>query len=142
MSDLQRFRDAQEKDYRNALKEIQAGHKKTHWMWYVFPQIQGLGLSSVSGYYAIRDLQEAEDYLQDPVLGPRLIEICEALLNLNTSDPHAVFGCPDDQKLCSSMTLFEQADPGNPVFGRVLDRFYDGQRDVRTLEILQAQTGR
>ncbi len=136
MSDLQRFKDAQRNDYEQALQEIKAGRKRTHWMWYIFPQIHGLGMTSISDYYSIKSLQEAQDYLKDPVLGARLVEISKALLELNTSDPHAVFGSPDDLKLRSSMTLFEKAAPQNPVFGKVLDKYYGGDRDQRTLEIL------
>src|SRR5947209_2981933 len=95
-SSLQRFVDAQQTDYATALSEIKRGRKRSHWMWYVFPQIQGLGFSETSRYYAIKDLREAEAYLKDPVLGPRLAEICEALLALPTNDAHAVFGSPDD----------------------------------------------
>lgn len=136
MSDLQRFKDAQKNDYEQALQEIKSGRKRSHWMWYIFPQIHGLGMTAISDYYSIRSLKEAQDYLRDPVLGPRLVEISKALLELDTSDPHAVFGSPDDLKLCSCMTLFEKADPKNPVFGKVLDKYYGGRRDQRTLKIL------
>lgn len=136
MADLQRFIDAQRNDYEQALQEVKSGRKRTHWMWYIFPQIHGLGMTPISDYYSIRSLREAKDYLKDPVLGARLVEISKALLELNTSDPHAVFGSPDDLKLRSCMTLFERADPQNPVFGDVLDKYYIGERDQRTLEIL------
>lgn len=136
MADLQRFKDAQRNDYEQALQEVKSGRKRTHWMWYIFPQIHGLGMTPISDYYSIRSLREAKDYLKDPALGARLVEISKALLELNTSDPHAVFGSPDDLKLRSCMTLFERADPQNPVFGDVLDKYYRGERDQRTLEIL------
>lgn len=136
MADLQRFIDAQRNDYEQALQEVKSGRKRTHWMWYIFPQIHGLGMTPISDYYSIRSLREAKDYLKDPVLGARLVEISKALLELNTSDPHAVFGSPDDLKLRSCMTLFERADPQNPLFGDVLDKYYRGERDQRTLEIL------
>lgn len=136
MPDLQRFKDAQKNDYELALREIKSGRKRSHWMWYIFPQIHGLGRTSISEYFSIKNLQEARDYLKDPVLGTRLVEISKALLDLSTSDPQAVFGSPDDLKLRSCMTLFEKADPENPVFGKVLDRYYNGQRDQRTLEIV------
>lgn len=136
MTDLQRFKDAQRNDYEQALQEVKSGRKCTHWMWYIFPQIRGLGMTPISDYYSIRSLREAKDYLKDPVLGARLVEISKALLELNTSDPNAVFGSPDDLKLRSCMTLFERADPQNPVFGDVLDKYYRGKRDQRTLEIL------
>lgn len=136
MPDLQRFKDAQKNDYELALREIKSGRKRSHWMWYIFPQIHGLGRTSISEYFSIKNLQEAREYLKDPVLGTRLVEISKALLDLSTSDPQAVFGSPDDLKLRSCMTLFEKADPENPVFGKVLDRYYNGQRDQRTLEIV------
>jgi uncharacterized protein (DUF1810 family) len=139
MADLQRFKDAQSNDYEQALQEVKSGRKRTHWMWYIFPQIHGLGMTPISDYYSIRSLREAKDYLKDPVLGARLVEISKALLELNTSDPHAVFGSPDDLKLRSCMTLFERADPQNPVFGDVLDKYYRGERDQRTLEILDEE---
>lgn len=139
MADLQRFKDAQRNDYEQALQEVKSGRKRTHWMWYIFPQIRGLGMTPISDYYSIRSLREAKDYLKDLVLGARLVEISKALLELNTSDPHAVFGSPDDLKLRSCMTLFERADPQNPVFGDVLDKYYRGERDQRTLEILDEE---
>jgi uncharacterized protein (DUF1810 family) len=135
--DLSRFRDAQERDYQQALVEIKNGRKETHWMWYIFPQIHGLGSSSISQYYAIKDLQEARDFLKDPILGKNLNEICKTLLAVKTDDPHGVFGSPDDMKLLSSMTLFEQADPDNKIFAKVIDKFYNGRRDRKTLEILR-----
>lgn len=135
--DLSRFRDAQERDYQQALVEIKNGRKETHWMWYIFPQIHGLGSSSISQYYAIKDLQEARDFLKDPILGKNLNEICKTLLAVKTDDPHGVFGSPDDMKLLSCMTLFEQADPENQVFPKVIEKFYHGRRDQKTLEILQ-----
>lgn len=136
-NDLERFRRAQAADYAQALSEIRAGRKRSHWIWYIFPQIHGLGYSSTSRYYAIRNLEEAKEYLNDPVLGPHLLEISRALLDLETNDPHQVFGSPDDLKLLSCMTLFEQADPENEVFGQVIDKFYGGRRDKKTLKILQ-----
>jgi len=137
MSDgLSRFVDAQAHSYDTALREIRAGRKRSHWMWYIFPQLRGLGYSSTAQLYGIRDLDEARAYMAHPVLGPRLIEISEALLGLSTNDPGAVLGWPDDLKLCSCMTLFELAAPDQPVFGRVLEKYYAGQRDHRTLAML------
>lgn len=136
---LRRFLDAQEESYERALGEIRAGRKQTHWMWYIFPQIAGLGSSAAAGYYAIRDLKEAKDYLAHPVLRGRLVESCEALLGLPDSNPSRVMGYPDDLKLRSSMTLFAAAEPENQVFQRVLDQFYGGRPDGRTLEILREQ---
>lgn len=134
---LERFRKAQETDYDTALSEIRSGRKRSHWMWYIFPQIHGLGRTGISQYYSIQSLKEAQDYIHDPVLGKRLVEISNALLELEISDPHRVFGSPDDMKLLSCMTLFEAAEPDEPVFGKVIDKFYGGGRDQRTLGILK-----
>ncbi len=136
MSDLKRFKQAQAKDYQTALAEIKAGRKRTHWMWYIFPQIAGLGMTNISQYYAIKNIQEATDYLLDQELGLRLTQICKALLTLETNDAHAIFGTPDDLKLRSSMTLFDAVPATFPVFGQVLDKFYGGNRDRRTLQLL------
>ena len=133
---LDKYVRAQERDYADALREIRSGRKRSHWIWYIFPQMDGLGYSPTAQYYGIRDLEQAKDYMAHPVLGPRLVEISEALLALPTSDPGAVMGYPDDLKLCSSMTLFELAAPEEPVFGRVLDKFYGGRRDPLTLQLL------
>ena len=133
---LDRFVKAQQYDYDTALREIRAGRKRSHWMWYIFPQLQGLGFSSTAQFYGIRDLEEAKDYMEHPVLGARLVEISEALLPLETSDPGAVMGYPDDLKLRSCMTLFELAAPDQPVFAQVLEKYYGGHRDRRTLELL------
>lgn len=137
---LQRFVDAQRGDYARALAEVRGGHKRTHWIWYIFPQIHGLGYSSTSKYYAIADLGEAKVFLADPSLGANLREITKALLDLPTSDPHAVFGSPDDMKVRSCMTLFATAAPEGSaderLFLDVLEKFYDGKKDPRTLEIL------
>ena len=132
MSDLSRFLSAQEYDYETALAEIRKGRKCSCWMWYVFPQIQGLGTSSMSRYYAIKDLQEAVDYINHEVLGKRLIEITETLLQLESNDALAVMGWPDDKKLKSSMTLFSYAAPEIPVFQEVLEKFFDGRECQQT----------
>ena len=134
-SDLSRFLKAQEYDYAQALREIRAGRKRSHWMWYIFPQIQGLGFSSTAQYYAIRDLNEAKDYLAHPVLGARLKEISEALLELDGLSAHEIFGYPDDLKLRSSMTLFRMADLNCESFEQVLEKYYDGEPDRRTVEL-------
>ena len=136
---LERFVRAQEHSYDAALREIRGGRKRSHWIWYIFPQLDGLGYSPTAQYYGIRDLEQAKDYMAHPVLGPRLVEISEALLALPSSDPGAVMGYPDDLKLCSSMTLFELAAPDQPVFGKVLDKFYGGRRDPLTLRLLGLQ---
>lgn len=132
---LERFLSAQAHSYDNALREIRAGRKRSHWMWYIFPQIAGLGFSSTAQFYAIRDLNEAKAYFSHPVLGARLLEISRALTQLPCSDPTAVMGYPDDLKLCSCMTLFELAGD-DAVFAEVLDKFYGGRRDARTLRLL------
>lgn len=134
-ADLSRFLKAQEQDYEQALREIRSGRKRSHWMWYIFPQTQGLGFSPTAQYYAIRDLQEARDYLAHPVLGARLKEISSALLDLNGLSASEIFGYPDDLKLRSSMTLFRMADLNEPVFLEVLEKYYDGKPDARTVEL-------
>lgn len=136
MDNLKRFKEAQQRDYATALNEIKSGRKRSHWMWYIFPQIAGLGSTETSRYYAIKDIKEATDYLMDQELGFRLLEICKALLLLETNDALEVFGSPDDLKLRSSMTLFDAVPATFPVFGQVLDKFYGGERDERTLQLL------
>jgi len=133
---LQRFLDAQATDYAQALTEVQAGRKRSHWMWYIFPQIQGLGFSSTSQYYAIRDLAAAAAYLRHPVLGKRLVAISTALVELASSDASQVFGSPDDLKLKSSMTLFAAVPGADAVFAQVLAKFFGGVRDGKTLQLL------
>jgi uncharacterized protein (DUF1810 family) len=135
-TDLKRFMDAQAADYSTALSEIKQGRKKTHWMWYIFPQIQGLGFSETSKFYAIKDLAEAGAFLKHPVLGNRLMNICQALLDLKDDNANKIFGSPDDLKLKSSMTLFASLPDSNPVFQSVLDKFFDGIRDSRTQELI------
>ena len=136
MSDLKRFLEAQKDDYDIALAEIRSGHKRSHWIWYIFPQIAGLGFSSTAQYYAIKDRQEAVDYINDEILRNRLIEISEALLSLDSDDAEDVMGYPDDLKLRSSMTLFNAVAPKIGAFQKVLDKFYDGEADQRTLDLL------
>ena len=136
MMNLDRFLKAQAGSYEEALREICAGRKRSHWIWYIFPQIQGLGFSSTAQYYAIADLEEAKAYLREPTLRARLLEIAEALLTLSSNDPTEVMGYPDDLKLRSSMTLFAEAEPDCEVFQKVLDKYYGGRKDTRTLEIL------
>jgi uncharacterized protein (DUF1810 family) len=133
---LQRFLDAQQHDYATALAEIRAGRKRSHWMWYIFPQIQGLGFSETAQFYAIRDRAEAEAYMQHPVLGGRLMEISAALLTLENPNATRIMGSPDDIKLKSSMTLFAALNGAEPVFQRVLDAFFNGVPDAKTLQIL------
>ncbi len=139
-NNLNRFLEAQEHSYRIALREIVNGRKTSCWMWYIFPQLEELGRSYKAKYYGIKNLTEAKAYINDNILGFRLVEICEALLALKSSDAHLVLGSPDDLKLRSSMTLFEVAAPDIPVFGKVLDKFYGGERDRLTIEILNKTT--
>jgi uncharacterized protein (DUF1810 family) len=133
--DLERFVTAQEGVYDTALAELRAGRKRTHWMWFVFPQIAGLGSSSTAERYAIRSLDEARAYLAHPVLGPRLHEAAAAMLAVEGRTASEILGFPDDLKLRSSMTLFAQAADEPGVFQQVLDRYYDGT-DPRTLALL------
>jgi uncharacterized protein (DUF1810 family) len=136
MSDLARFHEAQHDVHERALAELRAGHKRSHWMWFVFPQIAGLGLSATAQRYAIRDLAEARAYLADPVLGPRLAECVQALLGVSGRTAHDILGTPDDLKLRSSMTLFAAAADDPAPFEAVLERYYDGKPDPATLERL------
>ena len=132
---LNRFLSAHDKDYATALQEIKSGKKTSHWMWYIFPQINGLGQSETSKIYAIKNLKEAREFVKHPVLGNHLIEISNALLELETSDAFSVFGKPDDRKLHSCMTLFDQVS-GNTVFEKVLCKYFDGKFNQKTLELI------
>jgi uncharacterized protein (DUF1810 family) len=134
--DLNRFVAAQADDYDRALSEIRAGRKRSHWMWYVFPQLDGLGSSSTARFYAIKGRAEARAYLDHPVLGPRLRECAEAAVAVEGRTATEVFGSPDDLKLRSSATLFAAVSPAGSVFERVLARYYDGRPDERTLRLL------
>ncbi len=134
---LDRFLNAQKRDYSIALSEIQNGRKRSHWMWYIFPQVTGLGYSETSRHYAIQNLDEAAAYLGHPVLGNRLIEISTALLNLPSNNAGAVFGSPDDMKLKSSMTLFASVPGADVVFEKVLEKYFNGQKDKATINILK-----
>ena len=138
-TDLNRFKKAQSFDYPIALQEVKAGRKTSHWIWYIFPQLKGLGHSGMSDYYGIDGLDEAKAYLSDPLLKSRLIEISQALLDTGKSDPSDVFGYPDDLKVHSCMTLFSIADPKELVFRKLLDQFYGGREDQGTIKILQAR---
>ncbi|WP_256005004.1 DUF1810 domain-containing protein [Pedobacter deserti] len=135
-NNLSRFISAQQGSYDTALREVQDGRKRTHWMWYIFPQVLGLGKTDTSIHYAIRDLGEAKDYLEHPVLGMRLLQISRALLELDANNAHSVFGSPDDLKLRSSMTLFSLVEGADPVFQQVLDKFFNGQKDEKTIALL------
>jgi uncharacterized protein (DUF1810 family) len=129
---LARFVDAQTGTYAQALAELRAGRKTGHWMWFVLPQVAGLGRSPTAQHYAISGLEEARAYLAHPVLGPRLVECAQALVDLGGRDPVAVLGSIDAVKLRSSMTLFAHADPAQPVFRAVLERYFAGQEDEST----------
>ncbi len=134
--EISRFMKAHQSDYQRALSEIKNGKKISHWMWYIFPQLKGLGRSSMSEYYGIQDLDEAKVYLADPILGKHLIEICNALLSLDTNDATKVMGRSDDRKLKASMTLFDAATESLDIFQMVLDKYYNGKKDYRTLKML------
>ena len=135
--DLQRFVDAQARAYDAALAELSDGRKRTHWMWFVFPQLAGLGHSPTAQLYGIASIDEARAYLAHPVLGPRLVACVQAVLAAEAPSLHAIFGSPDDLKFCSSMTLFAQAQgAGGGVFRQALDRWCGGREDPRTLALL------
>ena len=138
MADLERFVAAQDAGgtYDQALRELRAGRKRSHWMWFVFPQVAGLGRSPTAQHYALSGLGEARAYLAHAVLGPRLRESAQALTGLEASDPVAVLGPVDAMKLRSSMTLFALAGPDEAVFRAVLDRFFDGVEDAATRDRL------
>jgi uncharacterized protein (DUF1810 family) len=136
MNDLKRFLEAQENDFETALAEIRKGRKQSHWMWNIFPQFAGLGFSTTSKFYAIKDRVEAENYLAHPVLGYRLIEISDVLLEIEGKTANQIFGSPDDVKLKSSMTLFGALENTNLVFQRVLDKYFAGMKDQKTLELI------
>ena len=129
---LDRFVEAQDGAYDDALAELTTGRKRTHWMWFIFPQIAGLGSSPTAQFYAIASLDEAKAYLAHPVLGPRLRECARALLAVDGRSAHDIFGYPDDLKLRSSMTLFARAAPDQPVFRQVLDHYFSGAEDDAT----------
>ncbi len=133
---LQRFLQAQEFAFDTALNEIQRGKKNSHWMWYIFPQIAGLGFSETSKFYAIKNATEAQQYLEHPLLRQRLVNISQSLLKLATNDAYRVFGSPDDMKLQSCMTLFASIPNADLVFQQVLDKYFSGQPDKKTLQLL------
>ena len=139
MSDITRFIKAQERTHASALRELKNGYKSSHWSWWEIPQIIGLGMTSMSRQYAIKDLAEAREYLKDDTLRTHLLELCDALLSLETNDAEYVMGYPDDLKLRSCMTLFQAADPDCGTFQTVLDKFFGGKPDERTLRILKNQ---
>ena len=133
---MTRFVEAQEGVYQQALAEIQRGRKASHWMWFIFPQYEGLGLSEASRFYAIKSLEEARAYLAHPVLGPRLTACAEAALAVDERSATQIFGSPDDMKLRSCATLFAAVSPPGSVFERLLEKYFEGQGDKRTLALL------
>ncbi|MGI9043949.1 MAG: DUF1810 domain-containing protein [Gemmatimonadaceae bacterium] len=137
---LERYLEAQKSTYDEALVELRAGGKRTHWMWFIFPQLAGLGTSSTAVRYAIGSLDEARAYLSHPILGPRLAECAEAVLAVQGKSATEIFGLPDDIKLRSSATLFLQVSPANSVFHWILDKYYSSEPDTRTLELLSGDS--
>ena len=138
--DLQRFIDAQAQDYEQALAELLAGRKTSHWIWYIFPQYDGLGSSPTTLRYSIKSLAEARAYLEHPVLGPRLARVADALLSNEGKSASAILGFPDDLKVHSCATLFSTIAPPGSVFHRILDRYFDGQPDPKTIALLKARS--
>lgn len=137
--DLDRFVKAQQDVYSTALAELRRGEKRTHWMWYIFPQLAGLGKSSTAVHFAILGLAEAEAYLLHPVLGPRLLECANAVLAVPERSAREIMGVPDDMKLRSCATLFARVSPPGSVFERILDRYYDGDADMQTVALLASR---
>ncbi len=133
---LNRFIEAQKSDYQTALTEIRNGRKRSHWMWYIFPQLKGLGFSETARYYGIANLAEAGAYLNHPLLGERLKEISNALLLPDNTNANQIFGSPDDLKLRSCMTLFSLLPNADPVFEKVLARFFNAEKDEKTVQLL------
>jgi uncharacterized protein (DUF1810 family) len=139
--DLQRFVLAQAGSYERALSEVRSGRKQSHWMWYIFPQLDGLGSSPTSRRYAIKGVAEAEAYLRHPVLGPRLVACAEAALRVEGRSAFEVFGAPDDMKLRSCATLFAHVSPAGSVFDRLLAKYYEGKPDSKTLHLVGITPG-
>lgn len=139
--DLERYISAQGAGYPVALAEVKQGKKESHWMWYIFPQIKGLGCTETSDFYAIQDINEAENFLNHPVLGSRLVKITKALLVTERSSAAEIFDHPDDLKLKSSMTLFASLFNADPVFHSVLEKFFSGRKDEETLRIMKNVMG-
>jgi uncharacterized protein (DUF1810 family) len=134
--DLDRFVRAQEGDYQQALSDIMSGRKRSHWMWYIFPQIDGLAFSSTSKLYSIKSIEEARAYLEHAILGPRLLKCAEAVVGVDNRSATEIFGSPDDMKLRSCATLFASVSPSGSVFERILEKYFRGERDGKTLRLL------
>ena len=135
--DMDKFVSAQNRDYNQALAEIKNGRKQGHWIWYIFPQISGLGMSTTSAFYGIKNIGQASRYLEHPVLGKRLIEISSAILEIKGKTANQILGSPDDLKLRSSMTLFNLVKNTDPVFQAVLDKYFNGIPDQRTIDLVK-----
>ena len=135
---LNRFLKAQLLTYEGVLLELTRGRKESHWIWYIFPQIEGLGRSDTAKLYSIKSLEEGRAYLKHPVLGPRLVGACETLLNLKDASMDEVMGFPDDLKLLSSMTLFEALSGSNSIFTKIIEIYFDDERDKNSLKIIEA----
>jgi uncharacterized protein (DUF1810 family) len=133
---LSRFVEAQAHDYARAISEIKSGRKRSHWIWYIFPQIDGLGFSLTSKRYAIKSVAEAEEYLSHPVLGPRLLECAQAVLDIQGRSALEIFGSPDDMKLRSCATLFAHVSAEGSVFDRLLQKYFQNEPDAKTLDLL------
>lgn len=138
--DLNRFVQAHEDDYERALSEIKSGRKRSHWMWYIFPQFDGLGFSTMSKRYSIKSVAEAKAYLSHPILGPRLTECVEAVLSVEGRSAYEIFGSPDDMKLRSCATLFASVSPKSSIFDQLLEKFFQGKRDDKTLRLLNVSS--
>lgn len=138
---LRRFVDAQAGIYDQALAELRHGHKRSHWMWFIFPQIDGLGKSPTAQHFAITSIEEGRQYLHHPLLGPRLLECTEVVLAIEGRSASQIFGYPDDLKLKSSMTLFANAAEADSVFVRVLEKYFSGEMDGATVRILDTLAG-
>ena len=136
---LKRFTDARTEEYKNVLTQLRHGQKRTCWMWFIFPQIEGMGSSPNAIKYAIKSLEEARQFLDHPVLGPRLLECAEMVMTVKGRTALQILGSPDDMKLQSSMTLFSYVAGPGAVFDRVLDKYFNGERDIRTLQLLKEE---
>ena len=139
--DLNRFVAAQETSYHRALAEIRSGQKRSHWMWYILPQFEGLGFSETSRQYAIKSIADARAYLRHPILGPRLIECVQVLLGIDGRSAHEIFGSPDDIKLRSSATLFAHVSDAGNVFEQVLQKYFYSKPDPKTMQLLAISNG-
>jgi uncharacterized protein (DUF1810 family) len=140
--DLNRFLEAQQQTYENAMREIRQGSKQTHWMWFIFPQLRGLGFTDYNIFYGIENLQEASLYLNHPILGKRLVEITQAMLKIEDKTALEILGRPDERKLKSCMTLFGLLPETPECFRQVLEKYYNGEQDEITLQIINELTNR